>query len=95
MENNTNKTLIFTRTLVTDENGNTSIAYWDEEDRQIYTTEDLLHEIPFLLADGYKVKIMEEITISDSKHLQHFAKMRHYEKKNDLLKNMTEVWYAN
>lgn len=92
---NTNETLIFTRTLVIDENGSMSMIYWDHENAQPLTTEDLIYEIPFLLEDGYKVKIIEEITITNLTNLQHFAKMRHYEKKNDLLKNMAEVWYAN
>lgn len=63
--NATQKKIRFEKTIILDGGKSKKIAFIDSVDNQLYSYQDLMREIPFLLEDGYTVEVVDKTIIND------------------------------
>lgn len=62
--NATKEKITFEKTIMLDGKSK-KIAFIDSVDNQLYSYQDLMREIPFLLEDGYTVEVVDKTIIND------------------------------
>lgn len=61
---NAKEKITFEKTIILD-GGFKKIAFMDSVDNSLYSYQDLMREIPFLLEDGYTVEVLDRTIIND------------------------------